>query len=617
MKVSKLVTTITLSSVLAAGAISLTTIKKSVTKLDAATLPKTLVLKDNTNQEIKDYYSSLSSLTASERTGTNLLKNLKGIIANDVTYYSYDQVTTAYLITDRDWTNSPISSLKSGTYDESTKTVTKFAYSNETKDGGNPYIHMLYHDYTNPSKNKTKYNGDGDVSSTSKSFDNEHVWSQSHGFFNGSGNPLVGAGTDLHHLIAGTQYGNRTLHNNYSYGFVQTNDGSWASDYPYEKYNKRGNPLFPHAEDQENRVFEPQDSDKGDIARAMLYMVACYNNYDGIAPTPALPALTLKNYVIGDTTGYSSDDITKGYYGVLQDLLAWHRMDPVDEYEIHRNNIIYNTYQHNRNPFIDYPEWADYIWGVSKYDSSTKTLTYNPASTGHADLNNDVINGYKPDKEVVSIAVTTPPSKVQYQVGDHFNPNGAVITAIYDDESTGDVTLDCTFDVDTSSVGDKTVTVTYRGKTTSFPITVIAAKDVTSITVKTLPSKTEYRVGESFNSSGAEVVATYSDSTETDVTLDCTFEADTSSAGTKTVTVRYRDKTATFDITVVEPEPEPTPDEHKGLDMKKILIYAAIAVVVVIIIIGIFAGVLKVNKKGKVKINKKGVKKIVKGKKKK
>ena len=49
--------------------------------------------------------------------------------------------------------------------------------------------------------------------------------------------------------------------------------------------------------------------------------------------------------------------------GILSDLLEWNKLDPVDEYEIHRNNLIYNNYQHNRNPFIDFPQWADYIWG--------------------------------------------------------------------------------------------------------------------------------------------------------------------------------------------------------------------------------------------------------------
>lgn len=44
-------------------------------------------------------------------------------------------------------------------------------------------------------------------------------------------------------------------------------------------------------------------------------------------------------------------------------LLKWHHEDPVDALERKRNDIIYQQYQHNRNPFIDHPEWAEDIWG--------------------------------------------------------------------------------------------------------------------------------------------------------------------------------------------------------------------------------------------------------------
>jgi hypothetical protein len=46
-------------------------------------------------------------------------------------------------------------------------------------------------------------------------------------------------------------------------------------------------------------------------------------------------------------------------------LLAWNAADPVSQKEIDRNNTIYNTLQHNRNPFIDHPEYVDLIWGSS------------------------------------------------------------------------------------------------------------------------------------------------------------------------------------------------------------------------------------------------------------
>ena len=50
------------------------------------------------------------------------------------------------------------------------------------------------------------------------------------------------------------------------------------------------------------------------------------------------------------------------YMGKLSVLLKWNEQDPVDDIERKRNEIIYTKYQHNRNPFIDHPEWANGIW---------------------------------------------------------------------------------------------------------------------------------------------------------------------------------------------------------------------------------------------------------------
>ncbi len=50
------------------------------------------------------------------------------------------------------------------------------------------------------------------------------------------------------------------------------------------------------------------------------------------------------------------------FIGRLTILKQWHEQDPVDDFERRRNNIIYNEYQHNRNPFIDHPEWVESIW---------------------------------------------------------------------------------------------------------------------------------------------------------------------------------------------------------------------------------------------------------------
>ncbi len=49
-------------------------------------------------------------------------------------------------------------------------------------------------------------------------------------------------------------------------------------------------------------------------------------------------------------------------HGKLSLLKEWNRIDPPDAFEQRRNQVIFDTYQHNRNPFVDHPEWVDAIW---------------------------------------------------------------------------------------------------------------------------------------------------------------------------------------------------------------------------------------------------------------
>ncbi len=82
---------------------------------------------------------------------------------------------------------------------------------------------------------------------------------------------------------------------------------------------------------------------KGDVARSVFYMAVRYNGL---------------SVVNGDIA-----DATVGQLGDLASLLTWNTQDPSDDFEMNRNNYIY-TWQVNRNPFIDYPDLANYIWGT-------------------------------------------------------------------------------------------------------------------------------------------------------------------------------------------------------------------------------------------------------------
>ena len=107
-------------------------------------------------------------------------------------------------------------------------------------------------------------------------------------------------------------------------------------------------------------VFEPDDEYKGDFARNYLYMVTRYTTTNFTQSTGAEAVFTYSGGQSGLTT-----------YAINL-FMKWHRQDPVSQKEIDRNNAVYGI-QHNRNPFIDYPYLAEYIWGTKQNASVNMT----------------------------------------------------------------------------------------------------------------------------------------------------------------------------------------------------------------------------------------------------
>ena len=101
-------------------------------------------------------------------------------------------------------------------------------------------------------------------------------------------------------------------------------------------------------------VFEPRDEYKGDFARGYFGTMIKWANGDYSA------------FTTGDGSKIFSSNYSTGAFGLTKYgvalLMKWHRQDPVSQKEIDRNNGIQQT-QGNRNPFIDYPYLAEFIWG--------------------------------------------------------------------------------------------------------------------------------------------------------------------------------------------------------------------------------------------------------------
>ena len=92
-----------------------------------------------------------------------------------------------------------------------------------------------------------------------------------------------------------------------------------------------------------SEAYEPPDAVKGDIARILFYMLVRYETLSLVDTQPSTYEM-----------------------GLLAVLLAWNDLDPVDDFERNRNEVIY-SYQDNRNPFIDYPHFAELIFGDHAY----------------------------------------------------------------------------------------------------------------------------------------------------------------------------------------------------------------------------------------------------------
>jgi hypothetical protein len=162
---------------------------------------------------------------------------------------------------------------------------------------------------------------------------------------------------------------------------------------------------------------------------------------------------------------------------------------------------------------------------------------------------------------LTSIAVTSPPDKTAYIIGEALDLSGLAVTGHYDDGKTASVsgyTLSWNnadvadgSTVVTAETGTKTVTVSYGGKTAAFTVTVNTAALV-SIAVTSPPDKTNYVTGETFDITGLVVTGTYSDNTtrQETVSLANVSGYNASTPGQQTLTVTINGKTAAFTVTV-------------------------------------------------------------------
>lgn len=172
------------------------------------------------------------------------------------------------------------------------------------------------------------FNGDG---TSVSGMDREHAVPQS---WWGSDNTLA-VRSDLFHVMPAESSAN-SYKSNYPLGVVKTS--SYSSTRMKTGKDSSG-----------KMVFEPCDEYKGDFARIYFYIATCYPDI----------------WVTGTNYAMQAEDYPTLKSWIVDMLLQWHRNDPVSEWEMKRQERVARM-QKNRNPFIDYPDLAEHIWGNKK-----------------------------------------------------------------------------------------------------------------------------------------------------------------------------------------------------------------------------------------------------------
>ena len=169
--------------------------------------------------------------------------------------------------------------------------------------------------------------------------------------------------TDRHHLfLTDGQVNNQRS----SYPFGETNVTTAFSG--YSNGNKALGKLGASSSGFSGTVYEPDDEYKGDIARAIMYMAIRYATADVCKKYGG----TANSYPVTSWSNAMFSGSLSTNYGLSANAVAmymkWHRDDPPSAKEIARNNGV-ETKQGNRNPFVDLPDLAEYLWGTHKTDA--------------------------------------------------------------------------------------------------------------------------------------------------------------------------------------------------------------------------------------------------------
>jgi len=239
---------------------------------------------------------------------------------------------------------------------------TRFPYTAATTDTWD-ILNMAQEDPANPGRIIDIYRNASyaKISGGIGAYNREHVWPKSYGFPNNDG--LIMPYTDCHHLFLSDSGYNSARSNK---PFRNCNAGCTEETTMFNDGRGGGSGVFPGNSNWTTGSFtagtwETWAGRKGDVARAILYMDIRYEGgTHGITGTPEPDLIVTDNEALIDSFNTGSNEAT-AYMGMRSVLLQWHLDDPVDDRERFHNEVVF-SFQGNRNPFIDHPEWVDCLY---------------------------------------------------------------------------------------------------------------------------------------------------------------------------------------------------------------------------------------------------------------
>lgn len=312
----------------------------------------------------------------------------------------------------------------------------------------------IVYDSKNEDKTYTYSGGSG--------WQREHAFAASlmTGKLTGDAVGTLGRATDFHNLFASASKGNGSRGNK-NFGVANTESESYVTaqgtgDYTYDDVN-----------------FEPGDYDKGRLARAIFYMGVMYS----VSESALYQPLTIQEEPVIYVT-----DVAPYAIGNLSTLLDWNDFT-VDRLEYQHNVSVYSHIysenskaQGNRNPFVDYPELVDYIYGDKQDESGS--LTYLKPTY----LNLEIDKG----SELANYAISN--AKRNYVVGETFSKSDYTLVEVAKDYSTRanttfvDNTADYTFVAD--DIGVKSFSIVTPNNTILLPVKVTDSDPMNSCSYK-------------------------------------------------------------------------------------------------------------------------------------